>query len=454
MTTLFSIEINEVNFDAVRHYAALGKLPAFDRLMQSHGVAETHSEQRYEELEPWIQWVSAHTGLPLGAHGVFRLGDIVDQDIPQIWDILESAGITVGAISPMNAKNRLTRAAFFVPDPWTRTAVTGSPLLVRLHEAIAQIVGDNAQGRITPRSAVTLATALVRYARPANYGHYASLLAGLPGRSWHKPMILDLLLTDLFIALCRKHKPDFASLFVNAAAHIQHHYLFNSPAYAGRGSNPEWYLPPGCDPLLDVYRLYDRLIAQIRAAFPETRLIIATGLHQDPHPDVTYYWRLKDHGRFLNALGIAFQSIEPLMSRDFFVRCRTAQEAMQAEAQLASIRDDKGVALFDVDNRGDSLFVMLTYPFEITDQTVYIFNAREYRGLKDEVAFVAIKNGQHNGVGYMIDTAETPATVPAQLDLCSLPHRIASAFGLTFPIPGAGVGDLNDAAPRMRAAGR
>ena len=65
----------------------------------------------YEHLEPWIQWVTAHTGLDFAEHGVFRLGDIVARDLPQIWEQLEEKGLRVGAICPMNAKHRLKDAA-------------------------------------------------------------------------------------------------------------------------------------------------------------------------------------------------------------------------------------------------------------------------------------------------------------------------------------------------------
>ena len=39
---------------------------------------KTRSEQEYELLEPWIQWVSIYTGKTAKEHGVFRLGDIVN----------------------------------------------------------------------------------------------------------------------------------------------------------------------------------------------------------------------------------------------------------------------------------------------------------------------------------------------------------------------------------------
>src|SRR4051794_16443678 len=103
---LLLLEFNEINFDSVAFYCAHGRLPNFRRLIDEHGWHTTTSEQAYEHIEPWIQWVTAHTGLSLAEHGVFRLGDIARTEIPQIWERLEERGLKVGAVSPMNAKHR------------------------------------------------------------------------------------------------------------------------------------------------------------------------------------------------------------------------------------------------------------------------------------------------------------------------------------------------------------
>ena len=143
---LLFICLNEVNFEYLENYVARGELPAFRRLFQENGYCLTTSEQDYEELEPWIQWVTAQTGLTLKEHGVRRLGDIVKTDIPQVWEMVEVMGYRVGAVSPMNAKMRMKDPAFFIPDPWTQTEVVAPAPLRRLFHAIVEIVNENATG--------------------------------------------------------------------------------------------------------------------------------------------------------------------------------------------------------------------------------------------------------------------------------------------------------------------
>jgi hypothetical protein len=430
---LLLLELNEVNFDFVEAYVAQGKLPVLGALIRRHGLSRTTSEESYERLEPWIQWVTAHTGRSFAEHQVFRLGDIVTHDIPQIWEVLEQHGLKVGAISPMNAKHRLRDPSFFVPDPWTKTDVTGGTALRKLYEAICQIVNDNAASTITPTALRWLALAALRYVRTQSYALAASLALQSTFKSWCKALLLDLLLSEVFIHEVRRSSPQFASLFLNAAAHIQHHYMFCAAPYEGPHRNPKWYVRDGMDPVLESYHLYDRMVGNVCRAFPRARLMLATGLHQDPHPRSTFYWRLKDHSNFLRAAGVPFVSVEPRMSRDFLITCEDAPTAARAAEILNSATAGDGMQLFEVDNRGSDLFVMLTYSREITSTTGWTVLGREHRDLRQHVVFVALKNGQHNGVGYFLDTGTSRDTIRHQesvFPLKEIPARILEAFGL------------------------
>lgn len=426
---LLFLELNEVNFRYLEAYIARGELPAFRTFLERHGYSETTSERSYNELEPWIQWVTAHTGMPLADHGVFRLGDIVTRDIPQIWEQLEARGLTVGAISPMNAKNRLKRPAFFVPDPWTSTDVSAPPVFQRLYAAIAQAVNDNARSRLTAKSAIDLAVGGFLAANPKNYGRYAAIMLKAKSRPWFRAMFLDLLLTDLFSLCVKRSQPHFATLFLNAAAHIQHHYMFASAVYDGPLANPGWYLAEGEDPLLDVYRLYDGILADIQQRFPDARLMLATGLHQEPHPAVTYYWRLRDHTKFLSRVGVPFRRVEPRMSRDFLIDCASSENAAVAERRLRMARTSDGTQLFEVDNRGSDLFVMLVYPNDIPDNMGFEIGNERFVSLRNDVAFVAIKNGHHNGIGYFADSGLASGS-HASFPLSDIPQRVFGALAL------------------------
>lgn len=426
---LYLIALNELNFDYVRRYAASGRLPHFGRLIARCGLTVTTTEAMPDRLEPCIQWVTVHTGLAADRHGVFRLGDIEGCAHEQIWEHLERVhGCRVGALSPMNAANRAHTPAFFVPDPWTPTPASGPPALRRLAGALASAVRNHASGHSPLRTYATVLTALGRYSLPRNGLATIGTLLRAVKQGQHRAILLDILLADVFLALTRRHRPDFASLFLNAGAHVQHHYLFSSSAYQGSTRNPDWYVAPGQDPVFDVYAAYDRILGRLLAHSGNARLLLMTALHQDPVAEPVFYYRLRDHVAFLRTLGVPFGSVEARMARDFLVRCADAAEAGVAQAMLASCSDPTGTQVFELDNRGTSLFVTLCYDREITTGFELVHAGGVLPAFARMVVFTGIKNGDHNASGYLIDTGHEALTAPASLPLGAVFDLIATHF--------------------------
>lgn len=396
---LVLIELNEINFELASRYFETHDLSNLQALMLGPRV-RTSSEASYELLEPWIQWVSVHSGQTAAEHGVFRLGDIVGTRIPQIFEKVESEGYSVGCISPMNAENRMHAPAYFVPDPWTATSTDGSLWSRRIGAAISQVVNDNSQGKITATSALSLLGGWLRFARPSHYRRYVDLARRSKGAPWRKALFLDLFIHDLHYALLRRHAPNFSSLFLNAGAHIQHHYLFNSKAQQGDCRNPAWYVPPQEDPFAEMLEVYDLILGEYMR-IPGLNLLIATGLTQRPYDKLKFYYRLKEHEAFLSHVGIVFDKVLPRMTRDFLIEFASEAQCNEAEHKLRSFRArHDGVELFgEIDNRGLSLFMTLTYPHEIGPAFPVTFDGGEI-DFGPLVAFVAVKNGMHDPQGF------------------------------------------------------
>lgn len=421
---LILLGLNELNFDYVRWYAERGHMPTFQKIFNECGIVYTSSEKTYHELEPWIQWVSIQTGKSFSEHGIFRLGDVADTNVTQIWEHLESKhGIKVAAVSPMNAANNAKDPAFFIPDPWTKTKTTGNWLMKGLAAAVANAVNENATGGGKLSTYFFVLLGFIRYSffkRPV-----AATLQLLRALKTHyqRAVLLDQLLVDMFETEWKKSQPGFSSLFLNGGAHVQHHYLYNAAPYDGQNVNPDWYMPKGRDPVLDVYKSYDGLIAQLMALPDAPRLVIVTGLHQTPVESPVYYWRLKDHADFLNKIGVTFESVETRMSRDFLITFANKNDSKAAQKKLEACRDKAGQAIFgELDNRGESLFVTLAYPGAIEEGFTLVHEAGILTGFNDMVGFVALKNGEHDGEGYLVDTGKQ---VPV-----GQPYPITDIFGL------------------------
>ena len=316
---LVFLELNEINFDVVSRYLKAGEdLPGFKRIFAT-GVYTTTSETEYEHLEPWIQWPSVHTGLKYSEHNIFRLGDIVNTDKEQYFEKLEKAGFTVGAISPMNTANRLEDPAFFIPDPWTRTHSDGGILHRNISKALAQAVNDNSEGKLTRSTIFWLLVSFFLLVNPTRYWSLFTYALTAIGKSWRKALFLDMFLFEIHQTLCKTKKPNFSTLFLNAGAHIQHHYFYNSRCVNIDGlRNPEWYISNEVDPILEMLKIYDKMIISLLQS-DDHELLIATGLSQIPYQYLKFYYRLKDHKSFLDRIGLQFESVSPRMTRDFLV---------------------------------------------------------------------------------------------------------------------------------------
>ena len=423
--------LNELNFDYIKFYISKGLLPNFKKIFEKQPPIETVSENEYKLLEPWVQWVTIHTGKTFDEHKVFRLGDIVNNpELSQIFEELEAEGLSVGAVSPFNAENRLNNPAFFVPDPWTKTEASGNWVVRALYQAVNQSVNDNAKSKLNFKTILSLGLGLLLYVPSSRWFHYMKIVFNVkkPGV---KALILDSLLADVHLTLWKKNKPEFSNLFLNSGAHIQHHYLFNSDAYNGNIKNPEWYCPKGYDPLIHILSEYDEQIEKL-LKLKDVKIIIATGLHQQPHENLTFYWRLKEHVKFAKKIGIEnFSDILPRMSRDFLVKFKNEIDTLNAENLLNSFyasKDDNKI--FEIDNRGSSLFVELVYPNEI-DESDSIYSKEssfKMEHFKSYLAFVAIKNGEHNGIGYLTSNFDLKLEKKINLtDLKSIIKNVALA---------------------------
>lgn len=425
---VLSLELNELNFHYIKGFVAQGHLPTFARLIRERDLVETDAGEVYPELEPWIQWPTVYTGKTYANHGLFRLGDVSYKDQPQIWDYLESLGVSVGAISPMNASNRCANPAFFLPDPWTHAKIVAEPRAEKLFTLLGRIVNENAS---TDTSVTGFAKQILPLALPylssRSIAGYFKILPMALRYKWAKAAFLDRLLGDLFVALWQRHKPGFASLFLNAGAHIQHHHTYDSIAYRGEKTNPSWYskaADTNADPLLFIYRVYDGMVGEMMA-LKDTHLFITTGLSQVPNERDHYQYRIVNFDGFFAKVGLAGATIRPRMSRDFLLEFASGEAARAALPVLDTVRCD-GKPLFTVEERGETLFCQVAY-FGTPEGLRQITIAGAEDDLSDAFVLVSIENAIHQAIGYHIDTLASKRAPQQRIPLTDVFDRLCKA---------------------------
>jgi hypothetical protein len=378
------LEFNELTPALLDRFMAAGDLPGFARLRAESAVCITDAEETAPNLEPWIQWVTVHTGLTYQEHGVFLLGDGARLKAPQIWDVVADAGERAWVCGSMNAAVNARRKenVFILPDPWATVIKPHPP---GLFDDFVRFVSTQVQ-EYTREDAPLSATDYLRFMRfmvqsglsPRTVTDTIRQLAGEleQGTRWRRASILDRLAWDAFRHFYRKLKPTFSSFFINSTAHYQHFYW--------RDMEPEKFtLKP--EPGREVgvaaairfgYMRMDRIVQECLAlAGNEATVVLCTALSGQPM--IKYdagggkqIIRVTEVDRLLAYLGISGQpEYAPVMSEEFHLVFADAQAAADAGERLCSLRSEAGEPALAVSRKGRDLLCgvkVLTMPGEGT----------------------------------------------------------------------------------------
>lgn len=392
---LIFISLNELNFDMISGYLSDPRLKNFKNL--SKRIYKTDCYEEYKNLEPWIQWPTIYTGRKASDHKQFRLGDSVNFDHKTIFNEIEDLGMSVGAISPMNLKNNLKSPSYFIPDPWTDTLSDKQFFSPIISKTIGYFVKSNSNLKFNIKYLFFLFLIFLRFSKISNFLLYVKLFFSSFNCKWRKALFLDLLINDIHYSLFKKNKPDFSHFFLNGFAHIQHHYMFNSIITGKKNLNPKWYINQNSDPIKDALLVYENILDNYLDK-KNIELVIATGLTQVPYDRTKFYYRLINHQLFFEKLEIKIEGVQELMSRDFYLIFKNAQDAKNALNKIKNISDENDKNFFgDFQQMDNKLFVSFIYDIEIKDQQIKHYKIK----ISEFVNFVALKNGMHSSKGFI-----------------------------------------------------
>lgn len=399
---LIFIQLNEINFELLKNYSNKYNFKFFNSQFLKK-LVNTKSENEYNLLEPWIQWVSIYTGLEAKEHKIFRLGDGENSNHIQFYNLIEEKGYSIGAISPMNFKNNLKNSLYFIPDPWSQSDPDSNLFSKLITSTIRKFVNENSSKEKNFKDYFKLMFIFLINFRFKNIKLLFKLIFNISNH-WNKALLFEYFLNNLHLNNMEKYRPDFTSIFFNSGAHIQHHYYFNS-IFLNKIKNPNWYIDKKHDPIFDMLKFYDEIIFEYQKN-KDYDLMIATGLRQIPYDRIKYYYRLKNHNEFLKKISVKFKDVIPKMSRDFLVFFDDQESTNKAEKIFNQINELNKMQIFYTDKRNNSIFVTLTINDQISDKYEIMVNKDNRINLNNYVNFIAIKNGMHDQKGYFYSNSE------------------------------------------------
>ena len=115
MIKIIFLELIEFNDDLLRKASKDLNLKNIQKMLSlNHSTIITDDTYESDFLEPWVQWVSIHTGKPSSEHQIKHLGDVPHLGTKQIWEDLSDKGISSGIWGAMNAsRNGADGCKFF-----------------------------------------------------------------------------------------------------------------------------------------------------------------------------------------------------------------------------------------------------------------------------------------------------------------------------------------------------
>ena len=305
------IELNEFNLDLLNVAVKELGLKNIRKILNfRHSKTLSDDNEEGQGLDPWVQWVSIHTGKPSNIHNVFRIGDIPKLELPQLWETLSENGISTGLWGTMNASIKNKKGCkFFLPDPWAFSE-SGYPNSLNLFLYLPRYYAKN---YILP-SKIKLIKGLFKFIffflrrklllgfiRESILSILIILRNGLKNTTLF--VLFDMINTFAFLKYKSITNPDFSVIFLNSLAHLQHHFWNNHKI------TREMKM---CLRVLD--RIFGLLLNSKKSN--ETIVVINALSQRNVYKKGIYIYRQIDSQRFLDNVNIKYSKFEEGMTND------------------------------------------------------------------------------------------------------------------------------------------
>lgn len=412
---VIQLELNELSIDIIQELCSEGLLPNFKYILCNWQYIQTTSEEKYELIEPWIQWVTVHTGKEYAEHQIFRLGDLNNLKHEQIWETLSRYNVECCIIASMNAKRGNMDKGLFLPDPWGKLKDVLPGYLQPLWQFI-QFGVKNHDQKITLFRYLKILVHIVRLDLSIVFLTrlaYQIVFHKINRQSkWKLAAWFDLFLFNVFKQQLGKPYR-FYTLFLNSVAHYQHHYWrkYNKEIFDDTIQCPQ--IRKDDDPIRYGYQMYDDILGEvIKSANEKTLVTIVSGLTQEPYiadeeRGGLYYFRLKNHQHFLQSLGIEYEDIKPLMSRDWIAYFKNVNDADYYTSVLKNLTINN-VPLFNIKEHAQTSIFVETQFASWVDKEALIFDQvrNQTFSFSNHFILTAVKSGHHNGNGVFFSSAK------------------------------------------------
>lgn len=392
------IEINEFALELFERGTQELNLPNITKLLaMNSSVTTTDDQVEHRGLDPWVQWVSVHTGVPSSTHGIIHLGDTPSNlNIQQIWQVLSTHGISSGIWGAMNATREATPdCQFFLPDPWTFSEDAYPDKLNSLL-SLPRYYSKNYLD-VSPREFLKRTFQLIKFVMGSGsvlrlVRQLPLILRGIFENGINNAMLFslfDLFSTILFLEQKRRSRPQFSLIFLNSIAHLQHHkwesgHKLNSDLRFG-------------------LRVIDRSLGLLFESMEDDEAVVIMNALTQRNivgEEARICYRQINPAKFLTSVGLDFVKVEQLMTNDAHVFFKDVNDRKIAALELEKIKIfDKALFQVEIDNQNPlKLFYQIDFWDELKTDVALSINGRASK-FSDHFEAIVARTGSHTRNG-------------------------------------------------------
>lgn len=392
---LILVELNEFNEELLQKASNdlnLRNIRKFLHMQKSETISLDKNE--HFGLDPWVQWVSIHTGCPHEIHKIDHLADVKNLKYPQIWEILGEKGFSSGIWGAMNSsKNNAKGCCFFLPDPWTYYE-NASPDKINDFLALPRYFSKNylslsifkvIQKFFKMLKFLTFEINLLYLYKEISYSFICLLRVGLNDNLLFS--LFDLISAKVFVKYKRKFDPNLSIIFFNCLAHAQH---------------KEWSRNRISGDMKITIKTVDRILGIILDELEEKdSLVVLNGLGQKNVDGANYFiYRQNNPKVFLKNLEINFVHLEQCMTNESHVTFASNSDLQNAITLLkkASINEEKLFVVERDKENAKKIFFQLNYYKSLDKDAKFFIDKREYKFFK-YFSLLARRTGAHTPYG-------------------------------------------------------
>lgn len=304
MKDLLLIELNEIDFEFLKSALISKNRPNIKRLLSLTKIStKTEDKEEGHNLDPWVQWVSIHTGLPSSVHNVYNFSNHLNLKYDQTWDKLANMGYSCSIWGAMNSRmSSHNNILHYLPDPWNFDENANSKSLNNFLEFPRYFAGNykslKIKNIIKPvfKLFFSFFSEKIFFDIFKKLGFFIKSFVKSDTRIFIFYLILDLITIKVIKKRIKNQIPSFLLIFLNSSAHFQHN---------------QWDREDLFDVYFDFIEIILKDLFEIKNNYES--MIVVNGFSQIKIKP-KYLCKIKDPKIFFTELGLFFKSIEANMT--------------------------------------------------------------------------------------------------------------------------------------------